>query len=110
MTKLIALVALAAAATSLQSDIAEGQPFEIPADEAELLLTQGSAQLADPPLAPQASPVAPKSKLVAARVLVDGPHGLANTVAMIDPAEVKALEAAGQVDGGKAAVAYARSL
>ena len=107
MTKLIALVALAAAATSLQIDLVEGQAFELPPAEAEPLLTQGVVQLAEAALAP---PPIVKAKLVAARVLVDGVHGAANSVAMIDQADVKALEAAGLVDTNKAAVAYARSL
>lgn len=49
-------------------------------------------------------------KSIKARVLFDGQHGNGNDVVHVTPAELKAGEASGELDGSKAAVAYAESL
>lgn len=52
-------------------------------------------------------------KKVKARVLADGSHGKCNTVVLVDAAVLKADNAEGgphELDGSKAAVAYAESL
>lgn len=109
MTKLIALALIAAALVpGATADIAPGTAFETTPEAAEPLLTQGIAKLADAPLA--AKPAAPAEKTVKVRLLVDGPHGKCNDVATLPATEAKELEAAGQVDSSKAAVAYALSL
>lgn len=108
MTKLIALALIGMALVpGATADIAPDTAFETTPEAAEPLLTQGLAKLADAPLA--AKPAAAE-KTVKVRLLVDGPHGKCNDVANIPATEAKELEAAGQVDSSKAAVAYALSL
>lgn len=106
-TKLIALVALAATAFPfLQADVAEGAEFEVEAGDAEGLLTDGKAKLADAPIAQ------PKkaAKTVKARVLTLCEHGEANDLVEIDETVAKAAEKDGLVDTNKAAVQYAAEL
>lgn len=105
MTKLIALAALAAGVVaSLATDVAAGEAFEVAPDDAETLLTAGSAKLADAPLAET------KKRAVQARVLVGCVHGQPDDVVSLAPDVAKQAEAAGQIDTNKAAVAYAISL
>ena len=105
MTKLIALAALAAGVVaSLAADVAAGDPFEVNSEDAEMLLTAGSAKLADAPLAET------KKRTVQARVLVGCAHGQPDDVVSLAAEVAKQAEAAGQVDTNKAAIAYALSL
>lgn len=105
MTKLIALAALAAGAVaSLVTDVAVGDTFEVTPEDAETLLTAGSAKLADAPLAET------KKRTVQGRVLVGCAHGQPDDVVSLAADVAKQAEAAGQVDTNKAAVAYALSL
>lgn len=104
-TKLIALaIILAATVPALQADVAEDAAFEVPSDQAETLLTAGLARLAEPAQSP------PKPKSVQARVLLDCHVGRIDDVVTLSVAEAKQMEAAGQVDTNKEAVAYAKSL
>jgi hypothetical protein len=104
-TKLIALVALSFAEYAfLTADVAAGAEFEVDADHAEGLLTDGKAKLAD------AAPAAPKVKTVKARVLAPCCWGQPNDVAEIPADQAKAAEKEGMVDTDKAAVAYAAGL
>lgn len=106
-TKLIALATIAAlTVAALDKDIAEGQVFEVPADQAETLLTQRLAKLADEPL----SAPAPKVKTTKARLLQSGLLGQTDDVVDVPNSKLKQLEADGVVDSNKAAVAYALSL
>lgn len=110
MTKLIALVAIAAlssagAAAGITEDIAADATFEVTPEAAEPLLTQGLAKLADAPLAPP-----PKAKSVKVRVLVACPHGEADDVVTLPADVAKAAAELGQVDSHKDAVAYALTL
>ena len=108
MTKLIALALIAAASVpGFTADIAPDAIFEATPEAAEPLLTQGLAKLAD---APSAAKPAAAEKTVNVRLLVDGPHGKANDVATLPALEAKELEASGQADSSRAAVAYALSL
>lgn len=105
-TKLIALVALAMAEFAfLPADVAAGAEFEVDAADAEPLLTEGKAKLADAPPAP---PV--KAKTVKARVLTQCSHGAPNDVAELPADVAKQAEKDGLVDTDKAAVAYAMGL
>lgn len=107
-TKLIALAAIVAALVpSIGADIAEGTSFEASSDEAEPLLTQGLAKLAEPALS-QAKPA--PGKTVKVRVLTECVHGRANDVVTLSAADAKLAEDQGFVDTTKAAVAYAASL
>lgn len=107
-TKLIALVAIAAGTVAaITADIPKGATFEVPADQAEKLLTDKLAELAEDPLANQSQP---KGKTVKVRLLVDCAHGKCNDVADVPAAELKQLKADGMADDDKAAVAYAQSL
>lgn len=111
-TKLIALVALAAAAFPfLAADVPEGAEFEVEPSDAEGLLTAGHARLAEPTLAsaPPAKP-ATKEKDVKARVLVACTHGQPDDLVELPAAQAKAAERDGLVDTDKAAVAYAAAL
>ena len=105
-TKLIALAAIVAGTVAaITADIAEGTAFEVPADQAEKLLTDKLAKLADEPLAK------PKgNKTTRVRILVACEHGKCNDVADIPTSELKQLKADGVVDDDAAAVAYAHSL
>ncbi len=104
-TKLIALAVIAAGTVpALQGAVADGAPFEVPADQAEQLLTTGQARLAEPAQSP------PKPKSVQARVLLDCQVGRIDDVVTLSSDLAKQLEEAGQVDTNKAAVAYAKSL
>ena len=106
-TKLIALVALAMAALPfLQADVAEGAEFEVDANDAEGLLTDGKAKLASAPPAPPVK----TGKKVKARVLSQCAHGASNDLVELDADEAKAAEAEGLIDTNKAAVQYAASL
>lgn len=109
-TKLIALVALAVAAFPfLPADVAEGAEFEVDANDAEGLLTDGKAKLAN--ATPAAPPVPTKAvRKVKARVLTLCAHGAANDLVDLDADEAKAAEAEGLIDTAKAAVSYAASL
>ena len=68
-----------------------------------------AAEQADKLAADEAAAKAAK-KTVKARVLVDGSHGKCNDVVHVTAADLKAGEAAGELDGNKAAVAHAESL
>lgn len=103
-TKLIALTTIAAGVVAaITADIAEGATFEVPADQAEHLLTHALAKLADEPLAT-------KIKTTKVRLLQDCAHGKCNDVADIPASELKQLKADGVVDDDKNAVAYALTL
>lgn len=105
-TKLIALVALAAGmAAGIDNDLPEGAEFELEADAAEPLLTQGKAKLAD---APPAAPRAERS--LKARVLVACQHGQPNDVVELATSIAKTAEKEGLLDTDKAAVAFAAAL
>lgn len=107
-TKLIALATIAAGTVAaITADIAEGAAFEVPADQAEKLLTDKLAKLADEPLA---KPTTAKVKTTRVRILVACEHGKCNDVADIPTSELKQLKADGVVDDDAAAVAYAQSL
>lgn len=102
--KLIALAIIAAGVLAADSkEIAVGQSFEAPDDLADKLIAEGQAK---------EDAVAPVSKVktVKARVLLDGSLGKVNEVIEVASDQVKALEAEGQIDSSKAAVAYATSL
>lgn len=104
-TKLIALVALAVAEYAfLAADVAAGAEFEVEADHAEGLLTEGKAKVAEAP------PTAAKVKTIKARVLTACAYGQPNDVAEIPADQVKAAEKDGLIDTDKAAVAYAAGL
>lgn len=63
--------------------------------------------------AEQAEAAKAAAKRIKVRVLTDCPHGKANSVVLVDPAVLKADQADGgphELDGNKAAVAYAESL
>lgn len=110
MSKLIALVALAAGSVAgIADDLAEGTEFEVSPDVAEPLLNEGKAKLASPAIAPPAPPAA-KEKAVKVRVLVACAYGQPDDVAELPAAVAKAAVADGLVDADKAAVAYAQSL
>lgn len=109
MKNLIMLVAMAAGALSAgQPELAVGDRVsDMPDNLADQLIAEGSAQLADAPVAKDPATPAPKGKLVKARVLVDGPHGKPNDVVTV-PASVA--KADPDLDADPAAVAYADSL
>lgn len=110
-TKLIALVALSAAAFSfLAEDVAEGAEFEVESKHAESLLTASAARLAEAPLATPQNPTPQKDKIVKVRVLVNCQHGKPDDVVELPASVAKAEERAGLVDADKGAVAYAASL
>lgn len=105
-TKLIALAAiLAALVPSIGADIAEGASFEVTPDEAEPLLTQGLAKLAD-----AAPATAPKTRATKLRLLTDCALGRANDVVSLPQSEAKAAEDQGIADTSREAVAYAMTL
>ena len=107
-TKLLALTAIAVGTVAaITADIVEGATFEVPADQAEKLLTEKLARLADDPLANQSLP---KVKTVKVRLLQDCAYGKGNAVADIPASDLKQLKADGVVDDDKAAVAYAANL
>lgn len=109
-TKLIALVAIAAGAwAGLEADLAAGAEFEVDADQAEALLTEGKARLASEPLTPPAAP-SKKARSVKARVLMACAHGEPNDLVELDETTAKQAEKDGMVDTDKAAVAYAAKL
>jgi hypothetical protein len=106
MTKLIALALIAAGTTaSIATDIQPGEAFEISPEDAEPLLTNRLAQLAEPSLTP-----AVRTKSVKVRVLMACPHGQPDDVITLNADIAKQAEVAGQVDTTKAAVAYAMTL
>ena len=106
MTKLIALALIAMTLVpGATADIQPDTAFETAPEAAEPLLNNGLAKLAEEPLAGKSA-----EKLVEVRLLADGLHGKANDVASLPPAVAKELEASGQADSSKAAVAYALSL
>lgn len=110
MSKLIALVALAAGAVAgITEDLQEGAEFEVAPDVAEPLLNAGQAKLVSPALAPPPPP-ATKEKAVKVRVLTACAHGVADDVVELPASVAKAAAADGLVDADKAAVAYALSL
>jgi len=103
-TKLIALALIAIGTVpAITAEVAEGAAFEVPSDQAELLLTNGMAKLAE-------DPPASKVKSTRARLLQDCVYGVCNDVADIPNAELKQLKADGVIDDNKEAVAYALSL
>ena len=107
-TKLIALAAIVAALVpSIGADIAEGASFEATPDEAEPLLTEGLAKLAEPALSQVKTAL---GKTVKVRVLTECVHGRANDVVTLLAADAKLAEDQGFVDSAKAAVAFAMSL
>lgn len=102
--KLIALAVIAAGIIAADSkEIAVGQPFEAPDDIADKLIAEGSAK-------EEAAAVVSKAKTVKARVLLDGSLGKTNDVIDVSSDLVKGLQAEGQIDTNKEAVAYALSL
>lgn len=101
--KLIALAIIAAGVLAADSkEILVGQSFEAPDDLADKLIADSQAKEEQTAVA--------KAKNVKARVLLDGSLGRANDVIEVPSDQVKALEAEGQIDSSKAAVAYALSL
>lgn len=103
-TKLIALAALAVASyPALGADVADGASFEVQADLAEQLLSEGKARLAEPAQAKAA-------KTVKARVLATCDYGNANDLVELASDVAKQAERDGLVDTDKAAVTYAGSL
>lgn len=111
MSKLIALVALAAGTVAgIAEALAEGAEFEVTPDVAEPLLNAGQAKLVSPALASPPPPVAQREKAVKVRVLTACAHGVADDVVELPAAVAKAAAADGLVDADKAAVAYALSL
>jgi hypothetical protein len=108
-TKLIALVALTAGAVAgVDVDLTEGDAFEVDAEVAEALLTDGKAALASPP--PASTGGSTKTKTVKARLLVVCEHGNPNDLVELPEAVAKALAKEGFADTDKAAVAYATGL
>lgn len=106
-TKLIALVAIAAGTVAaIAEDIKKGAKFEVPADQAETLLTQGLAELESASLSGASTKAA---KTTPARVLQACSLGKPDEVVDVPNDELKGLEAEGLVDSNKAAVAYARN-
>jgi hypothetical protein len=102
--KLIALAVIAAGILAADSkEIAVGNTFEAPDDVADKLIADGSAK-------EEAAAVVSKTKTVKARVLLDGSLGKANDVIDVAADQVKTLQAEGQIDATKEAVAYALSL
>lgn len=109
--KLIALTVLLAIPLldgSVQ-DIAEGAEFEVSQADADLLIAEGKAKVAEA-VAPPPAPPAGKTKPVKVRLLVTCEHGQANQVVTLTAAEAKAAEASGIADSNKNAVAYALTL
>jgi hypothetical protein len=108
-TRLIALtLILAAMVPSIGKDIEADRAFEVPPDEAEPLLTQGLAKLADP--APSQASAPKSAKTVKVRVLADCTLGRANDVVTLTAAEAKLADEQGLADPSKEAVAYAATL
>ena len=105
--KLIALAAILAAASGTV-DIAANAKFEADDATAAKLIADGVAVEDVPAAAPVAE--APKGKTTQARVLLDCDIGKADDVVNLTAAELKALEAAGKVDGHASAVKYALNL
>lgn len=101
MKKLIALAAILAAASGTV-DVAANAKFEADDDIAAKLIADG--------VAVEDVPEAPKGKTTQARVLLDCDLGKADDVVSLTAAELKALEAAGKVDGHASAVKYALGL
>ncbi len=112
-TQLIALVALAADLDAgLATDLAEGTTFEVEADLAEKLLTEGKAKLANPTPTSSAGPSQQQgnTRSVKVRLLVNCEYGQPDDVVELAPAVAKALEKDGTADSDKAAVSFAASL
>ena len=106
-TRLIALALIVALTVpAVEADIPAGQEFEVPADQAEPLLTAGLAKLADAPLAPPA----PKTRGVKVRLLIACAYGNADDVVTLPADVAKELQAQGSADANKDAVAYALTL
>lgn len=103
--KLIALVALAAAAAGTTADIAEGAEFGTDDAIGQKLIDDGKAKLAEP-----VTPPVPTGKTAKARLLVDCQHGKANDVIELPAADIKGLCEQGFADSNKAAVAYAEGI
>lgn len=112
IVKLIALAAIAAGVFGPdQAAIAEGDAFELDAEQAEKAISDGLAKVEDAGATAKASGANAKSvKVVKVRVLMDCEHGRPNDVVELPAAALKAAEAAGYVDGSAAAVAYASAL
>lgn len=112
-TQLIALVALAAGLVpGVVEDLAEGAAFEVDAEAAEALLTEGKAKLANPAPASSAPPppAQPTTRVVKVRLLAVCDHGQPDDVIELPAAAAKALEKDGLADSDKAAVAFAAGL
>jgi len=108
MTKLIALAVIAAGAIALDSaEIPADTVFEVPQDQADTLIAQGLAKLADDPQDVQPKP---QGKTISARVLLACAYGQPDEVVTLPVDVAKQAEKAGQVDTNKAAVAYAKTL
>ncbi len=104
MSKLIVLIAIAAAAyAALPDGAAVGAEIEVPPELADELIKGGFAKPAEAVTATTAS----KTRTVKARVLVDGAYGKVNDVVTVTPAVAKA---SSELDADPDAVAYAESL
>lgn len=113
MIKLIALAVIAAGAIALDSaEIPADTVFEVRQEDADTLIAQGLAKLAEESLqdAPQDSPKSPPVKTISARVLLACAYGQPDEVVTLPVDVAKQAEKAGQVDTNKAAVAYAKTL
>lgn len=103
MKSLIALAVIAAATLSVdQPELAAGTAFDAADDQANQLISQGLAKLADEP---QISKRPGK-----VRVLADCDYGRANDVVTLSASVIKSAQAAGLVDSDKDAVTYALTL
>lgn len=112
MTKLIALAVIAAGAIALDSaEIPADTVFDVPQADADPLVAQGLAKLAEEPTQDtlQDSPK-PPGKTISARVLLACAYGQPDEVVTLPVDVAKQAEKAGQVDTNKAAVAYAKTL
>lgn len=112
MTKLIALAVIAAGAIALDSpEIPADTVFEVRQEDADTLIAQGLAKLAEEPLQDlQQDPPKPPGKTISARVLLACAYGQPDEVVTLPVDVAKQAEKAGQVDTNKAAVAYAKTL
>ena len=90
-------------------DIAEGAEFEVAQADADALIADGKAKVAEASLTPPSTPPT-KAKPLKVRLLVDCEFGKANDVVTLAAAEAKEAEKQGLADSNKDAVAYALTL
>ncbi len=109
--KLIALMALLSITLidGTVQDVAEGAEFEVAQADADALIADGKAKVAEASLTPPATPPA-KGKSVKVRLLVGCEYGQANDVVSLSAADAKEAEKQGLADTNKEAVAYALTL